>query len=270
MRPRWYAKNSYQFTLGGTAWHACCSGCNSPGEKKPVVLAPRCACPQEGRNQVFPSPIKIMRAFRAAAQRLPGEQEKIETSLTAAHLTVQSSNAGLLLQENSVPAARRAFLKTQTLTEAAMVAAYWYECARSIRWTRHETIQNPNLQSGDHFPMHQAQEEQRSSFRLDVPLHQLLTKPVDDRVELQPIGVPQRFPDPAFPQHPELIGPIVDDDWSPPEKRHWTSGQIYHAMQGWLFPYIRSRVTSGDFHPLIACLSCGIQVQSGLPLLLGL
>ena len=25
-------------------------------------------------------------------------------------------------------------------------------------------------------------------------------------------------------------------------------------MQGWLFPYIRSRVTAGDFHPLIAYL----------------
>ena len=25
-------------------------------------------------------------------------------------------------------------------------------------------------------------------------------------------------------------------------------------MQGWLFPYIRSRVTAGDFHPLISYL----------------
>jgi hypothetical protein len=103
--------------------------------------------------------------------------------------------------------------------------------------------------------MYQAHEEQRSTFRLDVPLHQLLTKPISERVEFHPIGVPQRFPDPFFPQHPELLGPVEEDDgWNPPEKRRWAPGQIYHAMQGWLFPYIRSRVTPGDFHPLIAYL----------------
>ncbi len=94
--------------------------------------------------------------------------------------------------------------------------------------------------------MYQPQEEQKSNFRLDVPLHQLLTTPVSERVEFHPIGVPQRFPDPVFPERPELLGPIDEnDDWRPPEKRHWNAGQIYHAMQGWLFPYIRSRVTAG-------------------------
>jgi hypothetical protein len=42
--------------------------------------------------------------------------------------------------------------------------------------------------------------------------------------------------------------------WAPPEKRPWTGGQVYHAMQGWLFPCIRSRVTAGDFHLLISYL----------------
>ena len=56
--------------------------------------------------------------------------------------------------------------------------------------------------------MHQPREEQRSTFRLDVPLHQLLTSSVSERVEFQPIGLPQRFPDPVFPQHPELLGPM--------------------------------------------------------------
>jgi hypothetical protein len=60
---------------------------------------------------------------------------------------------------------------------------------------------------------------------------------------------------PVFPQRPELLGALAEDvAWAPPEKRHWTAGQIYHSMRGWLFPYIRSRVTSGDFHPLIAYL----------------
>src|ERR1700747_1454799 len=103
--------------------------------------------------------------------------------------------------------------------------------------------------------MYQPHEEQRSTFRLDVPLHQLLTTPASDAVRLPPLGEPQRFPDPVFPQHPELLGPPPEeDDWRPPEKRHYTTGQIYRAMRGWLFPYMRSRVTSGDFHPLIAYL----------------
>jgi sulfatase maturation enzyme AslB (radical SAM superfamily) len=97
--------------------------------------------------------------------------------------------------------------------------------------------------------------EQSTSFRLDVPLHSLLTKPQAPLPGLQPIGEPQRFPDPVFPQHPDLLGSIDEKaDWNPPDKRHWKPGQVYHAMRGWLFPYIRSRVTAGDFHPLIAYL----------------
>src|SRR5579884_238132 len=99
------------------------------------------------------------------------------------------------------------------------------------------------------------QQEQTPSFRLDVQLHELLTRPASSNTQFVPAGEPQRFPDPVFPQHPELLGPVDESpDWRPPEKRKWTPGQIYHTMQGWLFPYIRSRVTPGDFHPLIAYL----------------
>lgn len=97
--------------------------------------------------------------------------------------------------------------------------------------------------------------ESGSNFRLDVPLHTLLTQSPAPHPGLRPIGEPQVFPNPVFPQRPELLGPVeISDDWKPPEKRSWTAGQIYHTMQGWLFPYIRSRVTSGDFHPLISYL----------------
>src|SRR5271154_2891483 len=101
------------------------------------------------------------------------------------------------------------------------------------------------------FRMHLEQRtEEQPNFRLDVPLHDLLTKPTGLPLGLRSTGPAQKFPDPVFPQHPELIGPIdTSDVWSPLEKRNWTPGQIYHAMQGWLFPYIRSRVTAGDFHP---------------------
>src|SRR5438270_9441086 len=97
--------------------------------------------------------------------------------------------------------------------------------------------------------------ESSQSFRLDVPLHDLLTQTRMPPPGLEPVGEPQKFPDPIFPKHPELSGAIEEDaEWLPPEKRKWRPGQVYHAMRGWLFPYIRSRVTSGDFHPLIAYL----------------
>lgn len=100
---------------------------------------------------------------------------------------------------------------------------------------------------------HQQSSEPTPNFRLDVQLHELLIKPVSGALQLQPAGETQQFPDPIFPQRPELLGPIDEnEDWRAPEKRKWTPGQIYHAMQGWLFPYIRSRATGGDFHPLIA------------------
>jgi hypothetical protein len=89
------------------------------------------------------------------------------------------------------------------------------------------------------------------AFRLDVELHQLLTKRTSNVVRLPPLGVPQKFPDPVFPQHPELLVPVAEGDWQPPDKRHWTPGQIYGAMRGWLFPYIRDEVRAGLItHPL--------------------
>jgi hypothetical protein len=54
--------------------------------------------------------------------------------------------------------------------------------------------------------MLQQQEEQRSTFRLDVQLRQLRTKPSIAPVELQTIRMPQRLPDPDFPHPPEFWG----------------------------------------------------------------
>jgi MoaA/NifB/PqqE/SkfB family radical SAM enzyme len=99
------------------------------------------------------------------------------------------------------------------------------------------------------------QTEQSPNFRLDVPLHNLLKHSSAPAMGLYPVGEPQVFPEPVFPQRPDLLGVIDEsEDWTPPEKRRWKPGQIYHGMRGWLFPYIRSRVTAGDFHPLIAYL----------------
>jgi hypothetical protein len=89
--------------------------------------------------------------------------------------------------------------------------------------------------------------ESQPGFRLDVPLHALLTQSRTAPQGLRPAGDPQIFPDPVFPRRPELLGSADHSENSrPPDKRSWTPGQIYHAMQGWLFPYICSRVISGE------------------------
>lgn len=59
------------------------------------------------------------------------------------------------------------------------------------------------------------------------------------------------LPEPVFPRRPDLLtdNPLPQDGG-----RHWTTGQIYHAMRGWAFPYAKSRVLPGDFHPIVAYL----------------
>ncbi len=99
-----------------------------------------------------------------------------------------------------------------------------------------------------------------SAFRLDVPLHDLLTKyPGRPMAPPPPAAQPQALPKPVFPQRPELLND-EEPDFShhnpngSPYHRRWTAPLIYRAMRGWLFPYIKSRVLPGDFHPIIAYL----------------
>ncbi len=97
-------------------------------------------------------------------------------------------------------------------------------------------------------------------FRLDVPLHDLLAKPgpvAMPKVSLTPGS--QTLPEPIFPQLPRLLTDAElpeDAHGSPndPYKRRWTGPQVYRIMRGWLFPYIKSRMLPGDFHPIIAYL----------------
>lgn len=93
------------------------------------------------------------------------------------------------------------------------------------------------------------------AHRLDVPVHELLMKPRErSTVPPPPNGVPQSLPEPVFPRHPKLLN-AADEDFFPSNgKRHWTAAHIYRAMRGWAFPYVRSRVLPGDFHPIIAYL----------------
>src|SRR5579863_8570395 len=108
---------------------------------------------------------------------------------------------------------------------------------------------------------HPSAVEKPHSFRLDVQLRDLLQKPAAKRSLLPPppSARAEQFPTPVFPQHPELL----TDAWLPqdehgapdnPYKRHWTAPQVYGAMKGWMFPYLKSRVLPGDFHPIISYL----------------
>src|SRR5258708_21960369 len=60
------------------------------------------------------------------------------------------------------------------------------------------------------------------------------------------------LPEPRFPQYPERLTDPGPDQ--PPEKRQWSGENIYRKMRGWLFPYVRSRVLPGEFHPITAYL----------------
>jgi MoaA/NifB/PqqE/SkfB family radical SAM enzyme len=105
----------------------------------------------------------------------------------------------------------------------------------------------------------QEQENQTAAatppFRLDVTLHELLMKPRGrSAVRPPPGGVPQQLPKPVFPQHPELLA-APDEDYFPKEgQRRWKAEHIYRTMKGWMFPYFKSRLLPGEFHPIIAYL----------------
>ena len=89
----------------------------------------------------------------------------------------------------------------------------------------------------------------RNTFRLDVSLNSLLTRPAA-RTGLKP-AQPAVLPEPVFPQHPECLGDVLP---SPHERRPWEYRHIRRAFRGWAVPWIKSRLLPGDFHPIIAYL----------------
>lgn len=99
-------------------------------------------------------------------------------------------------------------------------------------------------------------------FRLDVPLHDLLTgAPGSESSHILPRvpgGKAVNLPNPVFPQHPELLS--LDDNYEEmlerarQGRRQWNRSLVLRAMEGWLFPYVRSRILPGQFHPIIAYL----------------
>ena len=103
-------------------------------------------------------------------------------------------------------------------------------------------------------PVHDKSTSPHPAFRVDVKLHDLLVRR-DERQKTSLLPTPHEplaLPDPVYPSRPELQS--VPDPVAIPEKRTWAAPFIYRAMRGWLFPYIRSRVYPGQFHPIIAYL----------------
>ncbi|MDE3109947.1 MAG: radical SAM protein, partial [Acidobacteriota bacterium] len=68
----------------------------------------------------------------------------------------------------------------------------------------------------------------------------------------RPLDRGRNLPAPVFPQFPEKLSDPGPE--SPPAHRDWTWPLTYRKMRGWLFPYIRSRLLPGDFHPITAYL----------------
>ncbi len=97
------------------------------------------------------------------------------------------------------------------------------------------------------------------SYRLDVQLHDLLMKPPETPrlLPAPPNGKEQKLPTPVFPQHPELMT-ARDEDYFPKKThnghRTHSAKHIYRAAKGWAFPFFRSRIMPGEFHPIIAYL----------------
>jgi len=108
------------------------------------------------------------------------------------------------------------------------------------------------------------QEPQRADtvfrpFRLDVPLHNLLQEPeAEQRLAPRPPSTqPQKLLRPIFPQRPELPTnaelPTGSHGFpADPCQRHWTAPQVCGAMKGWMFPFLKSLLLPGDFHPIVA------------------
>lgn len=88
-------------------------------------------------------------------------------------------------------------------------------------------------------------------FRIDVTINDLLTS-ADQRPPAPAEAKGLSLPSPVFPQFPERV--MESGPETPPDKRKWGLRDIYRTSRGWLYPYVRSRVMPGEFHPITAYL----------------
>ena len=103
-------------------------------------------------------------------------------------------------------------------------------------------------------------EEAAPAFRLDLGPEVPIIQPHQVRTAWPPPPERgQKLPEPVFPQRPELLASgsaasVIAEPHIPPVRRHWSAPLIYRAVRGWMFPYIKSRLLPGEFHPIICYL----------------
>jgi MoaA/NifB/PqqE/SkfB family radical SAM enzyme len=90
-----------------------------------------------------------------------------------------------------------------------------------------------------------------AKFRIDVAIHDLLMNTSPQPPEPPRLGN-LTLPEPVFPQFPEKLNDPGPE--TPPLQRHWKAPEVYRKVRGWMFPYLRSRVLPGEFHPITAYL----------------
>ena len=81
-------------------------------------------------------------------------------------------------------------------------------------------------------------------------------------VEALPVprtGAGLTLPTPVFPQFRDKLGDVEPDPkflptGDNPYRSRVTTPMILRALRGWLYPYVKSRVLPGEFHPIIAYL----------------
>jgi MoaA/NifB/PqqE/SkfB family radical SAM enzyme len=88
------------------------------------------------------------------------------------------------------------------------------------------------------------------SFPLEVRLKRDFGAPPAP-VPSRPVITGDKLPDPVFPRRPELL---TNETWPGDGERHWPASKVFHAMRGWAFPFVKSRILPGDFHPIVAYL----------------
>ncbi|PSH04009.1 MAG: hypothetical protein CXZ00_09360 [Acidobacteria bacterium] len=90
--------------------------------------------------------------------------------------------------------------------------------------------------------------------RLDAATSDQLTHGMRSELAPLPAGKTLELPTPVFPQRPDLLN-APDEPYFPKNgNRQWKKHEIWHAMRGWMFPFFKSRIMPGEFHPLIAYL----------------
>ncbi len=98
-----------------------------------------------------------------------------------------------------------------------------------------------------------------SSTQTETELEMKLYDRRSRLVSISPLSVPMALPEPVFPLHPEKCGEVPPDPRSVPRngrayRTRVTPFMVRRALRGWLYPYLRSQLSLGHFHPIIAYL----------------